>query len=332
MKILLAILLWAAPAWGMPFGQDLLGAAKYKNTAIQTLTNQGVGHFTNTFGDILPVIKAEAFRGVPFIRLHLMWKDAHNFSTKDFPAIVKEARRVCPVIKSNPQTKWYISGACEHNLNTTNARRLAHLVEEACPEATYVNTPGGNGAVIPEYINEIHNGGKPRSEKYAFSFDGTAAEDANIEAVKKSFPNAEYFMIWGPRYNGRWESNDSTPRPNRKGWPDSKYIKSLQYVAESKGGTELNKVHLWKSHSENKGTNDSRAEKPVFLTPIKANQVQLKRNGKVISTMPYYGTYPDGRYRYYAPKWGYEIGKVDIWISGKKRGSVNAGFRDATFK
>lgn len=315
------------------YGQDTLGAAKFPKVNLQNLPQgQGQGHFTNTFGDALPLIKQEVAKGVLFERLHLMWKDGHNFSPADFPAIVKEARRICPVIQANPTTQWYLSGACEHNLNEENARELAHQVEAACPYATYVNTPNGSGgAVLLEYINESHGGGRPKGTKFAFSCDGTPCEDSDIEALKRTFAGAEYFFIWGPRYNGRWESNDHTPRPNRKGWPDANYIKSLVYLATDKGFTSLPPKYLWKSHSENKGNGDKRAEHPVAIIPPKVNSIILKRGEKIVGVIPYYGVYSDGRFRYYDPKWGFERGRVDIWIKGKKVGTVNGGFRDGSY-
>lgn len=325
-----------AVARQIPFGQDTLGAARYREVNRQSLSlspGQGRGHFSSTFGDIVPVLRDEAKQGVSFVRVHLMWRDLHNFSVKDFPAIEKEANRICPVIRANPQVKWYLSGACEHKLSEKDARALAKLVLKACPQAQYVNTPMSAGAVLAEYINEFH-GHRPKNlpPRFAFSCDGTACEDANIEKLKQDFAGAEYFMIWGPRYNGRWESNDTTPRPQRKGWPDLKYISSMAYLATAKGIVSLLPNWLWKSHSENKGTGDPRAEKPVAIIPIKTNELVLKQGSKIVHRMPFYGTFSDGRFRYYASKWGFELGKVDLWIAGAKKGNVNAGFRDGSFR
>lgn len=318
----------------MPFGQDTLGAAKFPQVSASTVhPGEGRGHFSNLFGDAIPTVKAEIAHGVGFERLHLMWKDNHQFSPSDFPSIVAEAKRVCPTIEANPQIHWYLSGACEHNLNQSNARLLAQKVLAACPAAAYVNTPLGNkGAVLPEYINESHGGGKPLSARFSFSSDGNASEDSDIESLKKTFAGAEYFMMWGPRYNGRWESNDSTPRPNRKGWPDVKYVQSLVYLTTNKGPIIVPKNWLWKSHSENKGTNDPRAEHPVAIIPPKANQIILKKGNVIVGVLPYYGTYVDGRFRYYDSKWGFERGTVDLWINGQKKATVNEGFRDGGFR
>ena len=217
-------------------------------------------------------------------------------------------------------------------MNESQARILAQQVTGACPEAEYVNVPLPNGAVLPEYINEIHGKGKPRSSRYAFSYDGTAAEDSDVESMKRTFSDAAYFLMWSPRYNGRWESNDSTPRPDRHGYADEKMIRSMQYLTRDKGPSTLPNKYLWKSHSENKGNGDSRAEKPVLIIPQKVEKVELKRNGKIIAVMPYFGTYIDGRYRYYAPKWGFEIGQVDMFVRGKNVGQIDSGFRFGGFR
>lgn len=333
LKLILTALILCSNCLAIPYGQDTLGAAQFSVTNLQNLpAGQGQGHFTNTFGDIVPLIRKEAARGVPFIRLHLMWKDRHDFTAADFPAIKAEASRVCPVIIANPQVKWYLSGACEHHLNESLARQLAQIVTAACPEAEYVNTPAPQGAVLQEYINETHGIGKPRSRKYAFSFDGTAAEDSNIEKFKRLYPDAKYFMVWGPRYNGRWESNDSTPRPLRTGYADGKYIQSMAYLTTSRGVTQLPPRWTWKSHSENKGNGDWRAEKPVAIIPLKVPALALVRNGKLIGRMEYYGPFSDGRSRYYIDKWGFELGRVDIMVKKKKFGTVNSGFRDGDYR
>lgn len=230
--LVLALSIFASRVWAIPFGQDYLGGAKFQK---EILANhdyaQGAGMFATTFGDSLPLATALANKGIPFLRIQLAWQDDHNFKESQFGDIAKQARRFCPLAA---KTKLYLSGACEHNLNSTLAQRLASLIAAACPPAIYVNVPW-KGAVLPQYINEIHGKGKPRSSLSAFSFDGDAAEDADVETIKKNFSSAQYFMFWSPRYNGRWEDNDSTPRPQRKGYADGKMIRSMLVLAKPLG-------------------------------------------------------------------------------------------------
>lgn len=320
-------MLFCNAAWAMPFGQDYLGGAKFQRDILQNHDySQGAGMFATTFGDSLPLAKALADRRVPFLRIQLAWSDTHSYSERDFPEIVKQARRFCPLAS---QTKLYLSGACEHNLNAQLASKLASQVTAACPEAQYVNVPW-KGAVLPQYINESHNNAGPKSSRSSFSYDGTAAEDADVTSQKKK-GYTEFFMLWSPRYNGRWESNDSTPRPNRKGFADGKMIKSMLALAKDKGGTSLPKNWIYKSHSENKGPDrlgrkDPRAEKPVIIAPIRDGSLKV---GSV--TCPKYkDPYSDGRFRYYCPKWGYEIGTSPVKLG--KYGTVNPAFRDGSFR
>jgi hypothetical protein len=190
------------------------------------------------------------------------------------------------------------------------------------------------GALSKKYKNEIHGSQKAISGIYNFSFDGLACEDANIEKFKAIHAKTEIFFFWSPRFNGRWESNDTTPRPERKGWPDPKHIRSIVTLGSAKRKTKLAKGWLWKSHSENKGNGDPRAEKPVLICPIKEHHATLKVGKKVLTTLGFYGQYTDGRYRYYATEWGFEILKkakgrlIDITLGKKWGGTVNPAFRE----
>lgn len=335
----LVLFLWAGVAAlaQMP-GQDYLACDKFKSAIIANHpVGQGGGCFAEVDGFGNGIAGSDEIlskrKDIPFWRLNLKWRDDHNFQESDFPGIAKTAKKAC-YLTTKHKIKWYFSGATEHKLNAEKAAKLKKVVLDACPTVTYVNNPLSNGAILPNTINENHNGGKPRSSLCAFSFDGTAAEDADVESVKRAYKGCEYFMMWSPRYNGRWESNDSTPRAKRTGWADGKLIQSLSILHQPKGATSLPKNNLWKSHSENKGNGDPRAEKPVFITPIKAKSISLKQNGREIHSLKYYGPYNDGRSRFYASKWGFEISTapVELWANGKKHGMVNPGYRDPDFR
>jgi len=314
-KILLSILLL------VPFGQDYLGGAKFQGAILNNHDfSQGAGLFATTFGDALPIATQLARGGVPFLRIQLGWKDDHNFKESDFAGLVAQAKRFCPL--SN-LTKLYLSGACEHNLNAALANKLASQVLAACPSATYVNVPW-RGAVLPQYINETHGNGGPKSKRSSYSSDGSPSEDIDIEPLKSKF--TEFFMFWSPRYNGRWEDNDSTPRPNRTGYADGKMIKSMLALAKPKGATSLPKNWIYKSHSENKGKGDPRSEKPVIIAPIRDSILKVGD----VSCPRYKDPYQDGRSRYYCPKWGYEIGTSPVKIG--KYGTINPAFRDGSYR
>lgn len=307
-------------AYAVPYGQDYLGGAKFQEAILANHDNsQGAGMFATTFGDSLPLAQKLAPR-VPFLRIQLGWRDNHDFSEKDFPELVKQAKRFCQLAS---KTKLYLSGACEHNLDAAKANKLAKQVLAACPQAIYVNTPW-RGAVLPQYVNESHGTDSPKSSKSSYSSDGKPSEDIDIEKQKGKGFN-EFFMFWSPRYNGRWEDNDSTPRPQRKGYADGKMIKSMLVLAKPKGATSIPKNWIYKSHSENKGNGDPRAEKPVIIAPVKTKSLKV---GNV--DCKYYGVFEGNRHRYYCPKWGYEISQVPVKLD--KYGTVNASFRDGIYR
>ena len=288
-------------------------------------TGQCGGCFSNTFGDCQPLAKALLGSGkAPSWRTHLLWSDSHTFGDKDIPAITKEAKRWEPLCQ---KFDIELSPFCEHNLS--NPDKYLDIVAKAAPSCKVVNTPW-KGRLSVKYKNEVHGPAHAvPSGRYNYSYDGIAVVDSNVTLDKIKFAAAEKFFYWEPRYNGRWEDNDSTPRPLRKGWPDEKLIKSVGILAQDKGTTSLPKNWLYKSHSENKGNGDPRAEKPVVIAPVKVPNIFI---GGV--PFKYYGPYQDGRHRYYAPKWGYEISKtpVNVVVNGKVVGVVNPSFRDGSFR
>lgn len=333
------------------WGLDFLALACYPKIAADNLPpNWALGCFLSTFGDARPGIERVIKTGkCPRVRVHLMWKDNHSFSQKDLPTLKKEAEKLKNLVSKYPHVDWRVSGACEHTMNSTDANAFRKTVLEVLPTVTYVNTPMTGGAKLTGCVNEIH-GGSASSGRYDFSFDGNPCVDANVSDAKTKYEKAETFWWWDARMNLRWESNDTTPRPERikerdKRKPDSRLIQSIVYLVGQRGKTSFpSKDWLWKSHAENKGNGDLRAEKPVFIIPKKASKVVLKdKKGRVVHELKYYGLFHDGRHRYYATKWGFEISKdaakadggiglTDFFIDGKRYGTCNAAYRGGSFR
>lgn len=327
----------------MILGLDYLGGAKYKDLILREHPDGwAAGFFAQAFGDALPTVDALLATGrCPLVRVHLLWSDTHSFGDKDIAAITKEAKRYEVIAKKYPNVKVELSPFCEHSIR--NPDKYLDIVKANAPSCTPVNTPM-NGALSTKYKNETHGShANPKPGKFNFSWDGQSCVDTDVEAIKARLAKAEVFFFWEARFNGKWEDNDKTPRPQRKGWPDSKLIDSVIALHKSKGKTSLPKRWLYKSHSENKGTGDGRAEKPVLICPVKAKEVLLRcKNGQVVQSLKYYGTYTDGRFRYYGQEWGYEIANkavriqssplVDVVANGKVVGVVNAAFRDGEFR
>lgn len=336
----------------MIYGLDYLGGAKYGNLILKEHPNgwaAGFFSYVDGFGDSLPVVdKLLATGRCPLVRIHLMWKDKHDFSEKDIPKIVSEAKRVAKLIVKYPSVEFRVSPCCEHGQSESFMVKVFGAIAPILSRAIPVNTPlHGKGAVLKSYINEFHGADKkPRaSGRHMFSFDGTACVDANITEYKESYKDTEVFFFWDARFNGRWEDVDKTPRAKRTGYPDSNLIDSIIYLHRDKGQTKIEQRNaIYKSHSENKGSKDPRAEKPVFISTSRAKEITLvASNGQTVGTFRYYGTFPGNRHRYYASEMGYQLAEkakriqngnpvVNVFVNKRKIGFINPAFRDGSFR
>lgn len=320
----------------MMFGLDFLALPKYADVAARSFpSGWALGVFSSTFGDARPAVERIVRSGkCPRVRVHLAWKDDHKFTTKDFAKIEREAKKWIALVDKYPKIDWQFSGACEHHLNPEDSIELAKQVLAVLLGTTYVNT-GDHDIKGPSVINEVHqrNDRIPRTN-YNFSFDGVACVDSDVEKIKERHRGSDTFYLWDSRFNGRWETTDTTPRSRRKGWPDSKLIKSIILLSTTCGAVSLSRNWLYKSHAENKGTGDKRAEKPVIISPLKVNKIELKQGDLTVATFHYFGKYTDGRHRYYATKMGYEIAQqsVEVFAAGKKYGEINPIFREGEWR
>lgn len=319
----------------MMWGLDLLGLARYAKTGRKAFpTGFALGVFADTFSDSRKAVRALLKTGkTPRVRVHLLWKDSHNYNDGDIKKAVRVAKKWKALIAEFLHIDWQISGACEHKKDAAWCHKMAAAILEVLPGVTYVNTPMAGGALIKggNIINEVHgaHSAKP-SGKYNFSYDGEACVDSNVEAAKEKYKSAETFWFWDARCNGKYESKDTTPRPKRTGWPDAKLIKSWAVLSRPRGECFLpNRNTFLKSHAENDGKGDLKAEKNCLISPIKTSKFEYRRNGKVIATLRYFGTFDGGGYRYYSAKMGWQISTtpVELWADGKKYGTLNPAFR-----
>jgi hypothetical protein len=317
-------------------GLDLLGATRYANVVKSSLPKDAAfGAFSNTFRTVIPLVTRLLEQGkCPAIRIHLDWRDDHKYSLKDFERIVKEATKWKGLVAKYPDVKWYFSGACENNLSAKNAKLLALKILSVLPTVTYVQC--GEAKIMGDnIINEVHGSKSPAIKgRYIFSFDGSACVDCDVEKIKQRHKNAELFFFWEPRFNGRWETTDNTMRPLRTGWPSVALVESVVSLVKDKGPSVLPKKWIYKSHAENHGKGDTKAEHPVFICPIKANAIILKNvSGEVLDILPYYGPYAGGGHRYYSKKWGYHIPAVAaVWLNGVCYGHINPAFREGEYR
>lgn len=331
------------------YGLDLLGLPKFAELARKEFP-QGwaLGTFARTFGDALPHVRAILDTGrCAVVRVQLVWSDSHQFGVAETAAAIKEARRYEKLAREFPNIKIELSPFCEHNIKSPDSE--LSKVQDRAPSCTVVNTPW-TGGLSAKFKNEVHGTkAKALKGKYNFSYDGSSSVDSDVETVKATHTAADCFYFWVPQFNGRKSTNDTTPRPDRKAYPvglsGSRLIDSVIYLSRARGDSRLAKGFLWKSHAEQHDSPipEPRAFKPVLICPVKAKKFDLiTDNGQSVATLPYYGTYSGGGYRYYAQDFGYLIqekafriqgrGSCKLVAEGKDYGTVAAAFRLGGFR
>ncbi len=324
----------------MIYGIDYLGGAKYAKTVLN-YHKPGVaaGFFANTFGDVWPLVRQLANGGrCPLIRIHAIWEDDHTYRpNKHNPIIIREIDKINAEAKANPDVVWQFSPFCEHMLSGTQLQRLMLLCLERVRNVTVVNSPWTGKYYFNEnVVNECHNNkAPPKKGRYNFSFDGVPAVDADVEKYKTERANADVFFMWTSQCNGRKNPNDKTPRPERKAWLTGELSESLVALTKPKGNANLPKNWLWKSHADQHLVPpEPRALKPVLISPLKISKFKLVQDGKVLIESSNAQPFEDGRWRYYFPKFGYQIASAPVELVGDNKvfGKVNPGFRENDYR
>lgn len=343
MKKLLAIaLLYASTATAQQFGIDTLAGAKYPNI-VRTIPNHlAVGFFAETFGDAFPIVRKELEAGRSKVRVHFIWSDTHTFGDRDIPKVQALARRYAPLCATG---RLELSPFCEHNVAQPD--KYLDIVAKLAPGCAVVNTPW-RGGISRKYKNEVHGDHSVPAGQYNYSFDGTNSVDAQLHDINtvgrdgkpKVIPGyfskhlrADTFFLWHPRLNLKWSMKDTTPRPKRNAKPTAEFMDSLEYLFTDPGAVSLPKGWLLKSHADHHGGADPKGDKLIVISPIRASKVELKRGNRLVATLPFYGPFDGGGYRYYSRIMGFKYGPgLEVWVNGKRYGVVNGGFRAGTFR
>lgn len=340
----------------MRFGLDLLGAARYPKLAAGAVpVGWSLGLMDKTFESpdkkLLPVrnVARQAIaNGCRKLRIHLMWKDDHRYTVADFAVIAQRASKWVELVLQHPEVDWEFSGGCENNYKAPQAKALAERILNILPTCTYVNSPCKEGSQQGEFIygpkikNEVHgfNAPKPASgTPYNWSADGDCAVDKDIESAKHRYSDCTDFYIWDARANGLWElpepGEPKTPRYKRTGWPDRKQIDSWVVLAGPRGDCWLTRSWTLKSHAENDGTGDWKAEKNCLIAKVKLASYEYRRNGRKIATLKYVGPFTGGGWRYYTSVMGFQLSTAGVHLhgsDGKEYGFINPAFRFGTFR
>lgn len=318
------------------YGADTLAAPLYASQ-IKAIPNQyAIRGFAEIFGNFYPVAESQLRGGRQALGVNLLWSDQHTFGDRNIPDIRRLSTKYEYLCVRHPGV-IEITPFTEHKLN--NPDKYLDIAQKAAPDCTIVNNPWleGGGKFSKRYKNEIHGSthsipGGP----YNFSYDGESAVDSNVEAVKKKFAGAERFYLWTFRENCRWSMQDGrslTERIRDCAKPIPEWFVSELALISKKGDTEVPRGWLIKSHSERHSRDDLKGDKLLIISPVKGDEVTLKKEGKVVAKLPYYGPYQGGGYRYYYSDFGYKLGAgLDLFINGKKYGTINGGFRDGVYR
>jgi len=328
----------------MTFSVDYLGGARYASTILRYHNMAlGAGVFADVdgFGPAYDLISKLAAKGCKAIKVPLMWKDGHDFSSRDFPTMEKRAAKVNAIAKRFPGTTFYVGGGWEHKLDATKARQMAAKIKAKAPNCIYINCPMKGGAALPEELNEFHYEAfktPPRGiPRYRFSFDGKSCADLDLEKIKRDWERGEDFAFWIPQDNGKINDRsagepgaDTTPRAKRKGWPKGETCRAQCAWATPRAINSPSTKTIYKplaEQTELDTANDTRACRPVIITPQKADELLfVASNGTIVARAKRYrDPYHDGRWRYYCSKWGYQIAKLAINASGSPVVTLRVG-------
>lgn len=341
----------------MLFGMDYLGGAQYRQIFLNNHPEGWAAGFfveRSIFGNPRRAIRRLAKSGkCPVIKLNLNWNDNHIFTFRDFKKSQRIAKRYSRLIVQFPDIKWYVSGATEHRLNRKDSKKLARMILEVIPNSPnvfYVNNPwiDGGGALIrgQRIINEVHGKERaPRKGPFTYSFDGKSCVDLDVETIKKDMKNCEVFFFWHPAYNGRKNTTDPTPRPERRAWPTPELIKSIEYLANDAGDNlSVPSGWIWKTHADrHDNPPEPRAYKPVLITTVGPQKFELVTlDGRTVHTSTNRLDFEHGKFRYYFLEYGYKLAEKAIRMQGhpicklkggnKEYGRINPAFREGIFR
>lgn len=319
----------------MIFGISYLAGVKYQDLVLKNHPKGFVAcFFAEIFGDAYSFVYkflAKHSLNCPLLEMQLIWDDNHSYGDKNIPKITSLARKYNTLAHDFPETIIELSTFCEHRLRSPD--KYLEITKDYAPLCRVVNTPdrGGlnSGAFSREYKNEFHGGGNPPTfGKYNFDFDGSSCFDANIHECLEDYSKAEVFKLWTWQFNQRMNIHDKTDREDRIVKPNVKHIRACQAVVRFPRNHSLPEHWTWKSNCEQtKEINDTRADKPVLITPVKASKAVIRDfpNKKLICEMPNSGKYTDGRYKYYAPIWGYQMEEKSLTSSNSEFVTLTLG-------
>lgn len=355
-NLLLAIIVCCFSISAEPesFGIDYLGGARYPDVVVENHPEGFACGFlweVDGFGSAKKAVNQLLKSGkCTKIRIHLSWKDSHNFTESDIPEAERKTQEVMATIGKFPRVQFYISPWLEHKANLQLIQKLKRTVKKYfTPQVKYVNSFISGGAYLPNEINEIHHSFNVPRGDYIYSDDGVTALDSDVSKINITHKNALIRYLWDSSLNLKYATDEIIRREDRKLIPPAKLIQSLALMAQDKGDTSLPAKELYKAYGEAEPENGdhskpiSRSWKPLFILTEKASEVVLKVKGQIVATFSYSKPYLEpNRYIYRSNEWGIDIAErvrkitgenlANVWVNDKRIGKINLLFRENFYR
>lgn len=275
---------------------------------------------------------------VKAFRLQAWWDNGHKIAPLEF--LKKELPKWEALHQEFPGIPFYISHSCEYSEKSIDQIRLrVDAIKRLCPSCIPVQTPM-HSPVIPGYMTEEHGQNATAKAGQIASTDGQSIYDIDAERWMAANVNAEITFLWGARFNLRDGTPNMPPPPERKAYPDFKYIQSIVRLAYPKGAkpdaifesTPIKKPMLYKTHGEDGPGDANRDNRPLIMLPKRSDKVEVVTfSGASIGKFIYFGAYPNGTFRFYSGLpggmnlYGFEIAERLRQISGYEWGWFKQG-------
>ena len=196
---------------------DTLAGVHYPELLQHIPNHIGVGFFHYAFeGDVPALVVSEFEKGRKHIRINILWKDDHEYTSDDAIPIIEAVEKYEQICQRFPEAKLQLSPITEHNL--PNPELYLQLIKDHAPSCGKpVNSILHGGYIAsPEIENEVHNYTNcPTSGICSWSSDGEDAFKMDFAAVRQANTHAVRLCVWHPRLNLRYIVNDPAPRWQR---------------------------------------------------------------------------------------------------------------------
>lgn len=324
---------------------DYLGAAHPKFPWMKALAIAPAGSAIcvldceDTFGRALKKVKRGFSRHSDkfhYLVVHLHWSKSHKIVP------MKKLRKKLPqwerFAQDFPGVKVFLSHSLEYAENSAKeVQARVEAINELAPSCYAVNCVW-TGYRDNKTYTERHGANLVGNGKEIISTDGAGPNGTgilNIDAERFFRVNRNALMAaaWAPRFNLllNMGKKQNPPYLKRTAKPNAPYIKGVERMTRPKGDAPIpltgsrpiSNSETHKPFADDKPGSGSRANKPVFITKIKATVAKvLNANGKRIGKMPHSGMDEEGQGKNSL----YRFGKYGFQLAEKAKKTAGSEF------